>query len=72
MDFGFTLKPEHRFDRSVDLARRAEAAGFTYGWIFDSHVLWREPYPLLTLMARPPSGCASGPASRTLRRATER
>src|SRR5207248_6833547 len=22
-----------------------------YGWIFDYHVLWLEPYPLLTLMA---------------------
>ena len=31
--------------------RQAEAAGFEYGWLFDSHVLWRDPYPLLTLMA---------------------
>jgi probable F420-dependent oxidoreductase len=50
MKFGITLKPEHRFERSVELARRAEANGFAYGWLFDSHVLWREPYPLLTLM----------------------
>ena len=33
------------------LARQAEAAGFEHGWLFDSHVLWRDPYPLLTLMA---------------------
>jgi probable F420-dependent oxidoreductase len=51
MDFGFTLKPDHEVGRVVALARQAEAAGFGYGWIFDSHVLWREPYPLLTLMA---------------------
>ena len=50
MKFGITLKPDHRFDRSVALAQRAEANGFTYGWMFDSHVLWRDPYPLLTLM----------------------
>jgi probable F420-dependent oxidoreductase len=50
MKFGITLKPEHRFERSVELARRAEANGFAHGWLFDSHVLWREPYPLLTLM----------------------
>ena len=31
---------------------QAEDAGFEYGWIFDSHVLWREPYILLTLMAQ--------------------
>lgn len=52
MQFGFTLKPEHSIERTVALARQAEAAGFDYGWIFDSHVLWRDPYPLLTLMAQ--------------------
>ena len=51
MDFGFTLKPENTIERTLALARQAEAAGFTYGWLFDSHVLWRDPYPLLTLMA---------------------
>ncbi|MFN2484573.1 MAG: TIGR03842 family LLM class F420-dependent oxidoreductase [Candidatus Limnocylindria bacterium] len=51
MKFGITIKPDHRFDRTIELAKRAEANGFEYGWIFDSHVLWREPYPLLTLMA---------------------
>src|SRR5437762_1455900 len=38
-------------DRLLALTRAAEAAGFQYGWSFDSHVLWQEPYPLLTLMA---------------------
>jgi probable F420-dependent oxidoreductase len=51
MEFGFTLKPEHSIERTVALTRQAEAAGFAYGWLFDSHVLWREVYPLLTLMA---------------------
>jgi probable F420-dependent oxidoreductase len=51
MQFGFTLKPDHSIERTLDLARRAEAAGFDYGWLFDSHVLWRDPYPLLTLIA---------------------
>ena len=51
MEFGFTLKPEHTIERTLDLTRRAESAGFTHGWLFDSHVLWRDPYPLLTLMA---------------------
>src|SRR5580765_3498700 len=52
MDFGFTLKPEHTPERTVALTRQAESAGFTAGWLFDSHVLWRDPYPLLTLMAQ--------------------
>ena len=51
MDFGFTLKPDHSIERTIALARQAEAAGFTHGWLFDSHVLWKEVYPLLTVMA---------------------
>ncbi|MEA2547278.1 MAG: hypothetical protein QOI09_2551 [Chloroflexota bacterium] len=52
MQFGFTLKPENSIERTVALTRQAEAAGFDHGWLFDSHVLWRDPYPLLTLMAQ--------------------
>src|SRR6476619_1532947 len=51
MQFGFTLKPEHSLERTLALTRQAEDAGFDYGWLFDSHVLWRDPYTLLTLMA---------------------
>ena len=61
MHFGFTLRPDHSIERSIALAKQAEAAGFEYGWLFDSHVLWRDPYPLLTLMAQ---------ATRTLRLGT--
>jgi probable F420-dependent oxidoreductase len=52
MQLGFTLKPEHSIERTLALTRQAEVAGFSYGWLFDSHVLWREPYVLLTLMAQ--------------------
>jgi probable F420-dependent oxidoreductase len=51
MDFGITIKPDIHIDRIVSLTQRAEAGGFSYGWIFDSHVIWKEPFPLLTLMA---------------------
>ncbi len=51
MKFGITLKPDISVERVVALTVQAEKAGFDYGWIFDSHVLWMEPYPLLTLMA---------------------
>ena len=69
MQFGFTLKPEHTIERTLELTRRAEAAGFEYGWLFDSHVLWRDPYPLLTLMVgvteRMRLGtCVTNPATR--------
>jgi probable F420-dependent oxidoreductase len=51
LDFGITLKPDSTPERLIALTQQAEAAGFAYGWIFDSHVLWKDPYPLLTLMA---------------------
>lgn len=52
MKFGVTLKPDCSPDRLVKLAQQAEAAGFLYGWMFDSHILWKDPYPLLALLAR--------------------
>jgi len=51
LEFAITFKPDMPHERIVALSKQAEAAGFGYGWIFDSHVLWQEPYPLLTLMA---------------------
>jgi probable F420-dependent oxidoreductase len=51
MEFAITFKPDMTPERIVHLTRQAEHNDFTYGWIFDSHVLWQEPYPLLTLMA---------------------
>ena len=69
VDFGFTLKPEHSIKRHLGLTLRAEEAGFDYGWLFDSHVLWRDPYPLLTLMAGATDRlrlgtCVTNPATR--------
>ncbi|HEY2915766.1 MAG TPA: TIGR03842 family LLM class F420-dependent oxidoreductase [Candidatus Limnocylindrales bacterium] len=51
MHFGFTLKPDHSIPATLELTKAAEDAGFDHAWLFDSHVLWREPYPLLALMA---------------------
>ena len=62
MKFGITIKPDLSVERIVSLTQQAEAAGFQYGWIFDSHVLWMEPYPLLTLMANATRRCGWGPA----------
>jgi probable F420-dependent oxidoreductase len=69
MQFGFTLKPDHTLERTLALTRQAEAAGFDYGWLFDSHVLWREAYVLLTLMAGATTRmrlgtCVTNPATR--------
>ena len=51
LEFAITFKADMPPARIVNLTRQAEAAGFSYGWSFDSHILWQDPYPLLTLMA---------------------
>jgi probable F420-dependent oxidoreductase len=51
LEFGITFKPDMPHQRMIALAKQAEAAGFGYSWIFDSHVLWQEAYPLMTLLA---------------------
>jgi probable F420-dependent oxidoreductase len=51
MHFAITIKPDISIERIVSLCRQAESAGFTYGWMFDSHVIWMDPFPLLTLIA---------------------
>ena len=28
----------------IELAKRADALGFSHVWTFDSHILWEEPY----------------------------
>jgi probable F420-dependent oxidoreductase len=71
MKFGITIKPDIPVERIVALTKQAEQAGFGYGWIFDSHVLWKEPFPLLTLMANATSNmrlgpCVTNPAVRDL------
>ncbi len=69
LSFGITLKPDMAPERIVVLTQQAEAAGFSYAWLFDSHVLWPEPYPLLTMMALNTSQmrlgtCVTNPAVR--------
>src|SRR5205814_1431980 len=51
LSFGVTVLPDPPWQRLVELLQLAEDNGFEYGWTYDSHVLWQEPYPLLTLAA---------------------
>src|SRR5215813_8751185 len=71
MDFGITIKPDLSVERILSLTEQSERAGFEYGWIFDSHVLWKDPYPLLALMASRTQKmklgtCVTNPAVRDL------
>lgn len=48
MDIGVVLQTTPPSSRVVDLAKKAEAYGFTHVWAFDSHILWQEPFPIFT------------------------
>ena len=52
LSFGVTVLPDPPSSRFVELMQHAEANGFEYGWTYDSHVLWQESFPLLTLAAQ--------------------
>jgi probable F420-dependent oxidoreductase len=44
IDFGVVMQTDPPASRVIDLAKRAEAAGFSHVWTFDSHLLWEEPF----------------------------
>ncbi|HEY2218411.1 MAG TPA: TIGR03842 family LLM class F420-dependent oxidoreductase [Gaiellaceae bacterium] len=49
--FGVTVLPDPPYTRFLELIELAEQHGFDYGWTYDSHYLWQESVPLLTLAA---------------------
>jgi probable F420-dependent oxidoreductase len=51
LTFGVTVLPDPPHSRFVELMQLAEENGFEYGWTYDSHILWYDAYPLLTLLA---------------------
>ena len=51
ISFGVTVLPDPPYTRFLELIQLAERNGFEYGWTYDSHVLWQESIPLLTLAA---------------------
>lgn len=44
MDIGVVLQCNPPASEVVALAKRAEQAGFSHVWTFDSHLLWQEPF----------------------------
>ena len=61
MQFGVCFAPDPPPRRWVDLAKLAEDRGFDYVWLWDSHVLWQEVYPVFTLMAAETERIRIGP-----------
>ncbi len=69
LSFGVTVLPDPPNQRFVELLVLAESHGFEYGWTYDSHVLWQESFPLLTLAAEATSTmklghCVTNPGTR--------
>ena len=52
ISFGVTILPDPPYARFLELIALAERHGFEYAWTYDSHVLWQESVPLLTVAAR--------------------
>ena len=69
LSFGVTVLPDPPSSRFLELIRHAEANGFQYGWTYDSHVLWQESFPLLTMAVQATSTmkfghCVTNPGTR--------
>ncbi|MBA2358915.1 MAG: TIGR03842 family LLM class F420-dependent oxidoreductase [Actinobacteria bacterium] len=51
LSFGVTVLPDPPYTRFLELMQLAEQHGFDIGWTYDSHILWQDSFPLLTLAA---------------------
>ncbi|MCY4257025.1 MAG: TIGR03842 family LLM class F420-dependent oxidoreductase [bacterium] len=61
MDFGVVFQTDPPAWRVVELAKQAEEMGFGYGWTFDSHVLWQEPFVIYSQMLSATNNMVVGP-----------
>ncbi|MBT8191861.1 MAG: TIGR03842 family LLM class F420-dependent oxidoreductase [Acidimicrobiia bacterium] len=61
MEFGVVLQTNPPAREVVRLASLAEDMGFSYGWTFDSHILWQEPFVIFTLMLEGTTNMKVGP-----------
>jgi len=61
MEFGVVLQPNPPATGVVSMMKRAEEAGFGYGWTFDSHVLWQETFVLYPRILAETSRMIVGP-----------
>jgi probable F420-dependent oxidoreductase len=61
MEFGLVLQTDPPARAVVDRMREAEELGFGYGWTFDSHVLWQEPFVIYSQILAATSTLTVGP-----------
>ena len=61
MDFGVVLQTNPPASGVIAMMQRAEEAGFCYGWTWDSHVLWQEPFVIYSRILAATSAMTVGP-----------
>jgi probable F420-dependent oxidoreductase len=61
LSFGVTFMADPPVSETVGRAKLAEDNGFSHVWMWDSHVLWQEVYPIFALMAAATSDIHIGP-----------
>jgi probable F420-dependent oxidoreductase len=61
MDFGLVLQTDPPAQAVIDRMRVAEDGGFRYGWTFDSHILWQEPFVIYSAILAATSSMIVGP-----------
>jgi len=69
LNFGVTFMTDPPVSEIVGRTVLAEENGFSHAWLWDSHVLWQEVYPVFTLMAAGTSDihigtCVTNPVTR--------
>jgi len=61
VDIGVVLQTTPPARQVIDLARKADALGFTHVWTFDSHILWEEPYVIFSQILAETKNVIVGP-----------
>ncbi|GAA4878279.1 TIGR03842 family LLM class F420-dependent oxidoreductase [Kitasatospora terrestris] len=61
MDIGLVLQADPPARLLIDRMKRAEAAGFSHGWTFDSVVLWQEPFVIYSRILAETTRLTVGP-----------
>jgi probable F420-dependent oxidoreductase len=61
MEFGVVLQANPPASTVIAMMQRAEQAGFGYGWTWDSHVLWQEPFVIYSRILEATSAMTVGP-----------
>ena len=61
MDFGVVFQLDPPAGEVVRLAQKAERAGFSHVWTFDSHLLWQEPFVIYSRILAETESVIVGP-----------